>query len=584
MMKKILAILVASAMMIGALTACGNNTGATKESSSSSSKSSSSQTATNSQASASTSSSAEVKEEAKAFDGGGKTITVGIQTRAMILDYVDNAFTKYLEDKLNIKIEFVYYPESEFTTQLALAASSGEKLPDVITSWMGYKNCANFGMEGVFVPLNEYIENEEISPNWYAIPEADRKDMLSYMTAADGNVYGLAEYYPYVWNMTPHRMYINKTWLDKLGLEIPTTTDELYEVLIAFRDKDPNGNGIKDEIPLFGNYNDGYGKNTLLNIINCYTYFEGIGGNYGLEVDENGKVFAPYTTDEFREAIEFLHKLSAEGLLTNAIFTDDDAQFKATLNLEPNVVGFTTSGGMGNWIDYKTNPESNFYEYEIIKPLSGPEGVSYVPFVEYEPAIGWAVTVDCEDPEFAYRVGEAFYETETSYRVRMGEKDVDWSMNKEYMSKINSDAYTEMNGGYPYAVYDINIEHNWSNQNSQSWYSTGPKYIPLGFNWTAEKDNIDPEHPFNRPNAYNLKYYSPAHPEIRLPFMMYNQEDQDKLSKSSIKAVYDKYVAAFVTGSIEINDQNWKAYEDELDKALLQEVIDIVQKRYDEIK
>lgn len=43
---------------------------------------------------------------------------------------------------------------------------------------------------------------------------------------------------------------INKVWLDKLGLEVPTTLAELKEVLIAFRDGDPNGNGIQDEIPM----------------------------------------------------------------------------------------------------------------------------------------------------------------------------------------------------------------------------------------------------------------------------------------------------------------------------------------------
>ena len=43
---------------------------------------------------------------------------------------------------------------------------------------------------------------------------------------------------------------IRQDWLDKLGLETPTTTDELYEVLKAFRTEDPNGNGVQDETPL----------------------------------------------------------------------------------------------------------------------------------------------------------------------------------------------------------------------------------------------------------------------------------------------------------------------------------------------
>ncbi len=46
-----------------------------------------------------------------------------------------------------------------------------------------------------------------------------------------------------------HKAWIYQPWLDKLGLKIPTTTDELEQVLLAFKDKDPNGNGKADEIP-----------------------------------------------------------------------------------------------------------------------------------------------------------------------------------------------------------------------------------------------------------------------------------------------------------------------------------------------
>lgn len=49
---------------------------------------------------------------------------------------------------------------------------------------------------------------------------------------------------------------INKTWLDKLGLKVPDTIDELYNVLKAFKERDPNGNGRLDEIPVIEVSND----------------------------------------------------------------------------------------------------------------------------------------------------------------------------------------------------------------------------------------------------------------------------------------------------------------------------------------
>ena len=51
--------------------------------------------------------------------------------------------------------------------------------------------------------------------------------------------------------LSPGPFVINKTWLDQLGLEVPTTVDEFTECLKAFRDAgDLNGNGIADEVPL----------------------------------------------------------------------------------------------------------------------------------------------------------------------------------------------------------------------------------------------------------------------------------------------------------------------------------------------
>lgn len=46
-------------------------------------------------------------------------------------------------------------------------------------------------------------------------------------------------------------VYLNKTWLDNLGLTYPETVEELYTVLKAFKEQDANGNGDpNDEIPI----------------------------------------------------------------------------------------------------------------------------------------------------------------------------------------------------------------------------------------------------------------------------------------------------------------------------------------------
>lgn len=76
--------------------------------------------------------------------------------------------------------------------------------------------------------------------------------MSTAITAPDGNIYALPSINDCYHCSMAQKMWIYKPWLDKLGLDVPTTTDELYTVLKAFKDKDPNGNGKADEVPLTG--------------------------------------------------------------------------------------------------------------------------------------------------------------------------------------------------------------------------------------------------------------------------------------------------------------------------------------------
>lgn len=90
---------------------------------------------------------------------------------------------------------------------------------------------------------------DEYAPN---IQEAfEEHPELEYLaTADDGGVYGIPKYQRF-WPDTYLRQMINVQWLENLGLEKPETFDELYEVLLAFKENDANGNGDpNDEIPM----------------------------------------------------------------------------------------------------------------------------------------------------------------------------------------------------------------------------------------------------------------------------------------------------------------------------------------------
>jgi putative aldouronate transport system substrate-binding protein len=115
-------------------------------------------------------------------------------------------------------------------------------------------------------------------------------------------------------------MYINHEWLKTVGKEMPTTTDELYNVLKAFKANDPNGNGENDEIPIVGTQNGIASEGTVTEyIINAFVEYD----KSTIFNVKNGKVWSPVATAEWREALKYMNKLVSEGLMSDLSFTLD---------------------------------------------------------------------------------------------------------------------------------------------------------------------------------------------------------------------------------------------------------------------
>ena len=102
-------------------------------------------------------------------------------------------------------------------------------------------------VQGIFIPLDDLIE--EYMPIYNERVTMD-PSIVESLKASDGKMYSIG--YIVAQDIHSGNMdFINKTWLDNLGLEMPTTIDELTDVLRAFRDEDANGNGdASDEYPM----------------------------------------------------------------------------------------------------------------------------------------------------------------------------------------------------------------------------------------------------------------------------------------------------------------------------------------------
>ena len=180
-----------------------------------------------------------------------------------------------------------------------------------------------YGSQGILLPLEDLIE--KYCPNIMACFEAN-PGVRNSMTAPDGHIYSLAQ----VATNGPLKatnLWINKDWMDALGIaddELPTTAEEFEELLIRFRDEDPNGNGEQDEVPfvIFDDANKG---------MSLYNYMLPWFGVLSPQfyVDDDGVIHYGMIEENAKVGMEYIHNLYAEKLIDNDCFVTGAAEAQA---------------------------------------------------------------------------------------------------------------------------------------------------------------------------------------------------------------------------------------------------------------
>ena len=228
------------------------------------------------------------------------TLKLLIGQNANVSDYKENSYTKKIEENGNVNLQFEVVPSADISTKLNLMMNSGTDLPDVIISGLTSALCANYGANGMIIPLNQYYENS----SYYikeALEKVKDKNIMNYLTAADGNIYTALSYNEILQNEFTHVLWIYKPWLDELGLETPQTLDEYRNVLQAFKDNDLNHNGSSDEIALLV-----YSSQNAMNVLmNTFITFEPAADMLSVK---DGKLRFAYTTEEWKEGLKYLAK------------------------------------------------------------------------------------------------------------------------------------------------------------------------------------------------------------------------------------------------------------------------------------
>ena len=515
-------------------------------------------------------------------DGEQKTITIGIKANGNTVDYYDNDQTRYIEEKTGVKLEFVPFSSDvdEAKQQFSLMASANEKLPDIL---MGFNTDRTWGFEygeeGYFIDLTDYYEND--THFWKMVydklDEGDKKEYMSLITDPVTN----EKYCLPTWSKTKGMdtilsgFYINQAWLDKLGLERPSTIAELHDVLVAFRDQDPNGNGQKDEIPMLTGEELWHGGGTQC-LINAYIYCQ---DEYMFNA-ENGKIYLPYDQDEYRQALITMNEWYQEGLISPLSFSIQEYSEQTALFTPPDgnaLVGVCM--GHQTLMTEKDNMVIEQYKGQnILADETGRGGygarfgVSYY-FANY-------ITSSAEDPELCFKLLDFMSEEGCFLMQRYGREGIDW----EYVDP--SEGLTNALGDP--AVVRILDSSVYSSQNSINWHDVQGCFqqywwIPSVFtndgSWASVRSMMyaDPEY-----GTVSL-YLKAGTPDEVVQQVSYNPEEQEVMTE--YKVPYLDYVKQareqFITGVLDPNsDTDWNNYIKAVENLGMNEMIEVTQSAF----
>ncbi len=269
-------------------------------------------------------------------------------------DYNVYPVAKVIEEETGYKVQYDMLPQDKAEDKLNLIMASGEAYDYIYThggsSWKALYS--DYAKRGALVDLGPLIE--EHGPNIKAAVTPSSWDMMT----VDGKIYGIP--FPSV-NFVGTSLAIRQDWLDQLGLPMPTTTEEFKNVLRAFKEKDPGGNGDQN-IPMTING----AAPMVTNLVGAF----GIANGWN---PKDGKLVPQPMDPGFPAYLTYMNELFEEGLLEKEFAVNKDATMREKFsNGRAGVITL-------HWADVpavldaleKNEPNAKF---AFVPPLKGPDG------------------------------------------------------------------------------------------------------------------------------------------------------------------------------------------------------------------
>ena len=467
-------------------------------------------------------------------------------------DFSDMWWVKETAAKTNITFTFDLVENEAWKDRKALAFIS-DTYPEVFFADITADDELLYGYEGKLIDLLPLIK--EYAPNIMKLYET-YPDVVKGTMHENGAIYVLPmiSYAPR--SAVPHCTTINKEWLDKVGMDIPTNTDELYAVLKAFKEQDPNGNGQADELPLSMLSED---EDFIL-----YAF-----GFTDLEHDiiDGQYVYVP-AQDNYREYLTYMHKLYAEGLIDNEYFSQDDTKLQS--KLAGSLVGMPQQSVTALVPDYE--------KYVAVPALTSPvcqEPVWPETSINYQRGVAClAITDKCAHPEEVIKFANWLVTTEASLAVRLGPSQQESEDGYGY-------TYESTDGKHAYGAtrtFPDTYASYYKYRMSQT-VMFAPAYInPLVDDVVVGSDDK---------NNWQTKLWNDSgiYGVRRTVYALQNKHTDEELTDLAYYLDLSSYAesmrAKFIRGDVEINDATWADYLKNLEVYGMNDMIELRQTGYE---
>lgn len=297
--------------------------------------------------------------------GGGTPEPAELDSLSLMVPYLvttapepGNDIHTALEDIAGVELDITWVPNSSYgdRTNITLA---GDDIPHVMIIQGKDPGFVRNAEAGAFWELGEYLDDyPNLATN---LPEVQQA------ASVNGKVYGIFR----ARDVMRASVIVRKDWLANVGLEMPQTTDDLYEVAKAFTEQDPDGNGADDTYGIIiPKWPGAIGTSSPYDVIETW---HGAGNRW---TERDGQLVPSFTTDEWLEAVEYEKRLVDDGYVNPDYATFDSANWNEPfLNGKGGIIIDVHSRAAVLMSLLKESNPDDFQNYvDISGNLIGPDG------------------------------------------------------------------------------------------------------------------------------------------------------------------------------------------------------------------